>query len=416
VLRLLLQPAADAVAFALVVAVALLAAAASAASASTATAVAASHAAFSSALRLPPRKTAAAGERDRRARPMYIGPTPNVRAFAQNGSMEASVQRAWGLPLCRQNQHVWGDWVAGVGHPWKKSYYCCADNDYKLSAAQCGSSTPIGDPSWGSNTHPLQTRAHSCQCDLMLGKEVVHDREKYKWFPHDCQLMQWSATHFCELLGTRYLLFAGDSTVKQSFYSLDAQVLAGKGGCAHRLGFTFLYDRKKFGDTVLNISRPTVVVLGWGAHALHTQDMRAFLDYLDRDIVNNPVLLERQRKEVSFLWRTNHPGHYHCDKAITALHSSQWNVNVSSGSSNETDHYRYAQFPAWDAMCTQWAQNRTTPIPVLDMRPLYGRPDAHPALSVDRGVQINDCLHSCLPGPMDMGANILLQMLYNKEI
>ena len=45
---------------------------------------------------------------------------------------------------------------------------------------------------------------------------------------------------------------------------------------------------------------------------------------------------------------------------------------------------------------------------VLDMSPLYLRPDSHPGGT--------DCLHFCIPGPLNLFSILLLQMLYNKEI
>ena len=83
----------------------------------------------------------------------------------------------------------------------------------------------------------------------------------------------------------------------------------------------------------------------------------------------------------------------------------------SFNKSIESDHFRYQIFPVWDAIGAQWARNHS--MAVMDMSPLYGRPDAHPA-DIDKHAR--DCLHYCLPGPVDVDGNILMQMLFNNEI
>ena len=70
--------------------------------------------------------------------------------------------------------------------------------------------------------------------------------------------------------------------------------------------------------------------------------------------------------------------------------------------------YHWERFPLWDAMALNAnITYHNKPIGVLDMGALYFRPDAHPG---------RDCLHSCLPGPIDIVGRILLQMLQNGEI
>jgi hypothetical protein len=44
----------------------------------------------------------------------------------------------------------------------------------------------------------------------------------------------------------------------------------------------------------------------------------------------------------------------------------------------------------------------------VDLAPLYLRPDAHPGG--------NDCLHMCVPGPLDLFSILLLAMLRNGDL
>jgi hypothetical protein len=50
---------------------------------------------------------------------------------------------------------------------------------------------------------------------------------------------------------------------------------------------------------------------------------------------------------------------------------------------------------------------------VLDMEPLYQRPDAHPSSA---GRIANDCLHYCFPGPVShLFSRLMMQKLFNNE-
>jgi hypothetical protein len=57
--------------------------------------------------------------------------------------------------------------------------------------------------------------------------------------------------------------------------------------------------------------------------------------------------------------------------------------------------------------------SRDTGISLLDVSPLYQRPEAHAGLTPEG---FTDCLHYAMPGALDITASILLTMLYNNEI
>jgi hypothetical protein len=55
----------------------------------------------------------------------------------------------------------------------------------------------------------------------------VSNREKYKWKPTHCDLLEWNAAHFCELLGNQTMLLVGDSLMEQSANTLFAMIKEG---------------------------------------------------------------------------------------------------------------------------------------------------------------------------------------------
>jgi GDSL/SGNH-like Acyl-Esterase family found in Pmr5 and Cas1p len=70
--------------------------------------------------------------------------------------------------------------------------------------------------------------------------------------------------------------------------------------------------------------------------------------------------------------------------------------------------YNYADFQSFDAIASDIFKNELQQ-PVLHLEPLYYRADAHP-------VRDNDCLHYCIPGPLDLAAQLLHHMLVVGEI
>ena len=70
---------------------------------------------------------------------------------------------------------------------------------------------------------------------------------------------------------------------------------------------------------------------------------------------------------------------------------------------NSGDIYSWNMQPAFDNFARKRA--RVMSMPMIEMTPLYLRPDMH-----------SDCLHACLPGPLDLFAILLQNMLHTKEL
>ena len=248
----------------------------------------------------------------------------------------------------------------------------------------------------------LQVGGNACTCDAKYGRLSVNEREKYSWQPKNCDLIAWNATSFCQLLGTRIVYMQGDSTMGQTAHSLIAMIYTSNGGCANQIYF----NRDHGAATVtagMNRTNADIVVLNHGAHAKDDGDIHSWWRSFNDTMLSHKMARIVHRKPISFLWRTNHPGHLNCNATSKP---SLYGVDNFPQYNRSIDYYRWSEFNRWDNISTKYASSVGAKI--VDMSPLYSRPDAHPIS--------DDCLHYCLPGPVDMFATLFLQMLYNKEI
>lgn len=198
------------------------------------------------------------------------------------------------------------------------------------------------------------------------------------------------------------MMFIGYSTVSQRGHALMSMVYEGRGGCADKIAVTRSkhYIFRDFSAKLLSL-KPDIAVVNHGAHAsdyaggiacdMNTvvNNLREQLQYYQR----NP-----DRKNITVVWRTNHPGHVHCDNYTAPAIFQYWDPGV--------DWYSWSRFPEWDEVGKNFA--RDVGWNLVDLSPLYTRHDAHPGNG--------DCLHFCQPGPMNLISQLLLQMLFNNEI
>ena len=103
-------------------------------------------------------------------------------------------------------------------------------------------------------------------------------------------------------------------------------------------------------------------------------------------------------KNITLVWKTMNPGHVGCSPVSNTPLNDHW-----SHRQNHTDMYNWFIFPYLDSYAKRVATK--IGVKVVDMSPLYYRQDAH-----------SDCLHYCMPGPVDLYSILLLNMLYNEEV
>jgi hypothetical protein len=314
---------------------------------------------------------------------------------------------------CRDNEHRNGSWVKDETIK-SKNYYCCGHDslDHRHNIEVCGGVNLKGLYNYfGSNDYRMQVGGSGCTCDAKYGRTTVSSRESYKWTPYSCNMMMFNATHFCDLIGNRTIYLHGDSTMDQAANSLISQIYTQKAGCAQRVFFhKEFYGRGSQGllDPGLfermRTVHTSIAIFTFGAHAHSDETIRDFWKFFD-ETIHRPEMIDLQVKNnITYVWRTNHPAHVKCQQTVEP---SKITIDNFPQYGNSTiDPYNWSGFSRWDYQSIENA--RSMDMKILDMSPLYSRIDSHPVNG--------DCLHYCLPGPIDIFATILYQMLYNNEI
>ena len=314
---------------------------------------------------------------------------------------------------CRDNDHKNGLWVISEHEARNKSFLCCGWDDPSVNQASClteasynGQCTYLKRGT-SNTTQGIHAGGHACSCDAKYGSSVVSPREKFIWKPRNCNLLSWNASLFCNLLGKRRMLLVGDSTVMQSAATLLNMINFNGGMCGDNIyiGQSSKLQWAEFGvhgcgqDTTLSsaidYSHPDIVIMNIGAHLGDVGDLDAILFALLGVIKKSTA-----DYNTTFVWKTQNPGAWNCDSFHSPSETDGYPISEGQ------DRYKWNNFPLYD----DYARKNTKRygFKILDMSPLYYRPDAH--------VGGSDCLHFCLPGPVDIFPIVLLQMLYNREI
>lgn len=298
--------------------------------------------------------------------------------------------------LCRNNRHVVGKWVFNPNAT--KSFECCSWDKKGFpgnTPAKCGHS-PLGFPNTynGQPDKLSQTGGHACNCDLNSRTEVK-DRERYDWKPSFCELLPWNSTQFCELLGNRTILMIGDSTMQQTASTLMSLIAEYGARCAPQVTSSrsdlLSVERNNY-DKYVRGQKPDICIVGVGAHLHDFGDVTSVWSAF-RDKWNATVEVSPHTK---FFFKTMNPGHSTLN--FTSEPDLFWQPLPAPFA-----QYQYNQQPQIDTMCVEQAQQLG--MRIIDMAPLYLRRDAH-----------SDGQHLCLPGPLNLFANIVLTMLFTGEM
>lgn len=326
------------------------------------------------------------------------------------------------LKRCLGNDHVQGKWVYQENLS-RKSFYCCGLDDLPVEGlgedeSLCNSHENTKyhlshfEFFQGSDTFLAHVGGRGCYCDARqsTGREAISEREKYVWVPETCELQSWNAQVFCEALNNRTILMVGDSTSQQVISSLTSMIRTGNGGCAHNIYFGksfFLmfkqYAYKRMVDYMKENIIPDILIYNAGVHLGDEGDLISVLENLKAQLISeiNPILQEQNRK-IQYVWKSISPGHFSCDQSTKPYSSYSEYHLIDEG----LDKYRWNMHNKFDEIAKNYSgiMNYT----YLDVSPLYLRPDAHPGGK--------DCLHFCVPGPLDLFAVLLMNKLVNKEI
>eukprot|EP00428_Durinskia_dybowskii_P062158 CAMPEP_0170364964 /NCGR_PEP_ID=MMETSP0117_2-20130122/5654_1 /TAXON_ID=400756 /ORGANISM="Durinskia baltica, Strain CSIRO CS-38" /LENGTH=248 /DNA_ID=CAMNT_0010619499 /DNA_START=353 /DNA_END=1096 /DNA_ORIENTATION=+ len=234
----------------------------------------------------------------------------------------------------------------------------------------CGAhNSAISQTFRGSNDLLTQMGDDACSCDIVHNtRSTVSQRESYHWHPTSCHLLRWDSSQFCDLLGSRKMLLVGDSTMEQVTATLMSMITSGKGGCAEQVVYGrsvyLAFNHDKLDNNLRELVtalKPDICVINTGAHLGDLGDLYSILQTI------KPYLLEfRATQNVTFVWKTQSPGHPDCDKATAPL---------SQLPMQEQKWYQWDLFPEFDRVAKAYAAELS--MPVMDMTPLRLRPDAH---------------------------------------
>jgi hypothetical protein len=256
----------------------------------------------------------------------------------------------------------------------------------------------------------MQTGGFSHECDKQDNtRTTITQRERYIWKPLKCDLMQWNATLFCELLGERVILMVGDSTMHQTGAALMSRITWDRpnaDSCAPNLalGRINMFGQEdgmaKLKGSIIAV-QPDILILNTGAHFLLSSTYEADLQHLD---TLREEVFKYYPRNISIVWKTMNPGHVNCSAAPNGPLTESWDHRHTGN----RDLYNWWMQPKMDQLAKQKAQQLG--FGLVDMTPLYYGSDAHPY------GRRNDCLHYCLPGAPDLFSVLLMNMLYNREL
>lgn len=308
-----------------------------------------------------------------------------------------------------------GKWVYQGNNITRKSFTCCEwdYSDWKDPeiTSQCGSKDFPSKETYryGRLDFPVQVGAHSCVCDeLQHTRLTVSEREKYTWVPRRCSLLAWNATAFCEQLGHRKIMFIGDSTVGQSAATLMNMIVSDepKGLCGpqllvHRLDMPS-QSRELVAEQLYTFA-PDIIVFNFGAHYHVVEEFRTEVE----EFLETFVASYRRNvapRPVHFVWKTHNPPYPQCEHFTSPVPVPP--VQEST--------FQWDLLDQFDAI----ARNITAKhhFEIIDMYPLKLRADAHPArMAWDVAKKGGDCLHFCMPGPLDLFSTLMHHMLFQHD-
>lgn len=311
------------------------------------------------------------------------------------------------LPLCNHHHHINGTWIK-VNHT-RKSFYCCSwdNNDYLNMKDYCEQGI-VSDTNFfnGNTNYSSQCGAHSCKCDSFGNRLNTNERENYEWVPSNCTLMKFDGQLFCNIVKNRTILLVGDSTMLQTSVTLMSMITSYGGNCADQIyfGLSNWVVAESPGTLVDYVDKikPDIIIVNIGAW---THDLNQFRGYYDGIMQTIETIRQKEyytNKKPLVFWKGQNPGHIKCeDHATRPYNGDEYFNNLEHIPWGWHEHRNFDKYAISKAK-----EHRVT---VIDLWPLFQRPDAH--TFNDNGNY--DCLHYCLPGPLDIFSNILLQLLYH---
>lgn len=197
------------------------------------------------------------------------------------------------------------------------------------------------------------------------------------------------------------MLIVGDSTSQQLASTLMNALF--RSDCVQQLRFVqsdyLLPHRKERGwnmTYILDRYQDSVDIVLWGVGP-HVYGK--FQETLTTIV---PFILEHY-PHLKFIYKTQQPGGCADEPLLDMLPDE---AALEMERRNLTLAYNYREYYDRDMFALQYLHEFS--MPILDLRMLYNRPDAH----IEPG---KDCLHMCIPGPLDVVTDLFQQLLINEE-
>jgi hypothetical protein len=221
-------------------------------------------------------------------------------------------------------------------------------------------------------------------------------------------LRVWDPNAFCRTLGNRTIAVIGDSTMRQSAKVLTGMVYLG--GCDSQVRFhsadTLILEpmgalnRGAYWTDWLRQKRPDIVVASAGSHIITDANFTRMFDKAMADIEE----IKKEQPNMQIVWKTQNPAGGHPTRGAYA--NARQTGHPIEVARRLTSNKLWNHQLFWNRDNTIIPQLQQRGIPFLDMRMLYNRIDAHPW-------QHGDCLHFCMPGPLDIFPLLLQRLMEN---
>lgn len=208
--------------------------------------------------------------------------------------------------------------------------------------------------------------------------------------------------------------------MQQVAVSLMSLLVAADASCGSQLVFEmsdYLVDNsdEHRGKRMLfawETHRPDILIISTGPHwhkiAFETLGRKDEMDFMDhyRHKLRGDLqhIMTNDTKPMKLFWKTESPGHDSCEQFKGPVDSLSYLAVQDMTRLGKTWHMGTHIDDMSFAIGAEFGMG------VINMTALRERPDAHSFPDVA------DCLHYCLPGPLNVFADILLLKLFNGEI
>ena len=338
--------------------------------------------------------------------------------------------------FCRNTEYLNGRWEPLTPEEaMKKSYPCCAGHavsvEHDIPKCQIQNEWPLYGKEMSGKIP--RSMGHGCSCivnALLDGKITNVNRllpiQMYEWRPKGCEMVKWSAKQFCDVLGNRTILMVGDSTMQQTAVALFSRLVEEQAVCLSQVDFelsdNLVYSpfESRGANLIAQLSKhwSRILIFSVGPHVLEyaekqyenrTQDsfMHCFYPKLKFDM---EFIRQHLWKPDKIVYKTQNPGHFGCE-----AHNAPVDDVAKLQQEHQPSEYEYPWYlgSLVDERMIETLKDEPG-FQVINMSPLDGRPDAHAFQGAPSDSK--DCLHYCIPGALDLFAEILLHKMFIQEI